>query len=137
MSVELTIVTPEGEALSGTVESVVLPGSEGDFGVLEGHERFLAPLRIGEVEIRDSSGSQFAALSDGFAEVADSQVVVMVETCELAADIDQARAERAKTRAEGRLEAIRSGQEEDRHLATAEAALQRAIIRIQVAAKAH
>ena len=51
MSLELTIVTPEGETFSGEVEQVVLPGSEGDFGVLEGHERFLSPLNHGALEI--------------------------------------------------------------------------------------
>ena len=51
MSVELVIVTPSGEAYRGEVERVVLPGSEGDFGVLEGHERFLCSLRTGEIQL--------------------------------------------------------------------------------------
>jgi len=103
MPLELSIVTPEGRAYQGPVESVVLPGSEGDFGVLAGHERFLAPLRIGEVVIRDGGAQRFAAVSGGFADVSGEQVVVLAETCELAERIDVARAERARTRAEQRL----------------------------------
>ena len=55
MPFDLTIVTPEGEAYRGSVERVVLPGSEGEFGVLANHERFLSPLRVGPVEIRKVS----------------------------------------------------------------------------------
>lgn len=146
MAVELFIVTPEREAFQASVQSVVLPGSEGDFGVLEGHERFLAPLRIGEVEVRESDGgTRYLALSDGFAEVDGDRVVVMVDTCECAADIDVARAERAKARAEAELEALRtrSGEgrqggdagEEESRFRIEERALQRALIRIQVAGK--
>ena len=52
MGIQLTVVTPEGQPYQGEVEQVVLPGSEGDFGVLEQHERFLAALRPGVMEIR-------------------------------------------------------------------------------------
>ena len=58
MSLELTIVTPQGEAFHGPIESVVLPGSEGDFGVLPRHERLLTALRDGEVEIRTAAGTR-------------------------------------------------------------------------------
>ena len=51
MSIELIVVTPEGQAYEGSIQQVVLPGSEGDFGVLEQHERYLAPLRSGKMEI--------------------------------------------------------------------------------------
>ena len=81
MSLELTIVTPLGEVFSGPVESVVLPGSEGDFGVLPRHERLMTPLRVGEVEIRTSTGTKRATISEGFADVSGSEVVVMVTSC--------------------------------------------------------
>ena len=99
MSIELTIVTPQGIVYQGPVESVVLPGTEGEFGVLENHERFLAPLRIGEVEIQTREGSTFAAIADGFADVDGEEVTVLVESCEVAGDIDVARAELARERA--------------------------------------
>jgi F-type H+-transporting ATPase subunit epsilon len=80
MSLELTIVTPQGEAFHGPVDSVVLPGSEGDFGVLPRHERLMTALRQGELEIRSGSGTQRASISDGFADVSGAGVV-MVTSC--------------------------------------------------------
>jgi F-type H+-transporting ATPase subunit epsilon len=100
MGTMLTIVTPQGERYRDTVETVVLPGSEGDFGVLPEHERYLTPLRVGEVEIRAGGDTLFAAIGGGFAEVQAESVTVLVESCELAHDIDTARAELAVARAE-------------------------------------
>ena len=136
MPFELSIVTPEGRVYQGRVESVVLPGSEGDFGVLGGHERFLAPLRIGEIEIRDERGQRFAAVSGGFADVSGEQVVVLAETCELAERIDLARAERARERAERELGRLRESGAEEQRFRLEQAALERALIRIQTAARA-
>jgi len=82
MSLELTIVTPLGEAFHGPVEAVVLPGSEGDFGVLPRHERLMTALRVGELEIRTGSGTKRASISEGFADVSGSEVVVMVTSCQ-------------------------------------------------------
>ena len=136
MPFELNIVTPEGRVYQGRVESIVLPGSEGDFGVLGGHERFLAPLRVGEVEIRDERGQRFAAVSGGFADVSGDQVVVLAETCELAERIDAARAERARERAERELGSLRESGAEDQRSRLEQAALARALVRIQTAARA-
>ena len=134
MSLELVIVTPDGEVFRGPVESVLLPGSEGDFMVLEGHERLLSPLRIGEVEIRRPGAPPlFAALSEGFAEVTNSEVVVTAEACELASSIDVARAERARERAERDLAAAQQVQHEEAVVRVARASVQRAMVRIAVA----
>ncbi len=135
MPVELTIVTPEREVFSGTVDNIVLPGSEGDFGVLEHHERFLAPLRIGEAHVDAGGTTRYAAISDGFAQVNGERVVVLVDSCELADEIDVARASAARERAERRIRELESGHEDDVELRLSEAALQRAVIRIQVAGK--
>jgi F-type H+-transporting ATPase subunit epsilon len=136
MPVQLTIVTPEGVRFDGPVDRVVVPGSEGDFGVLPGHERFLSPVRIGELQLEvPGANGRWAAVSDGFAEVTADKVVLMVETCEFAGDIDQARAERARARAEHEMELLKARAEEDRNYRIEEAALQRALIRLQVAAK--
>ena len=62
MAIELVVVTPEGEALSETVQQVVLPGEAGEFGVLESHERFLTPLQLGPMEIIRDSGNEWACL---------------------------------------------------------------------------
>lgn len=90
MALQLTVVTPEGQAFDAEVEQVVLPGSEGDFGVLAEHERFLTALKPGAVEIKSADGSQWAAVSDGFADVSSESVTVLVSRCELSSDLDAA-----------------------------------------------
>ena len=94
MSLELTIVTPEGQSYDGPVARVVLPGMEGEFGVLEGHERLLTALKPGPVEIAGGSGSgdiEWAAVTHGFVEVTGERVVVMVDHCLMAEEIDAAK----------------------------------------------
>ena len=130
MPFELSIVTPDGEGYRGPVDSVVLPGSEGEFSVLPSHERFLTPLRVGEVEIRTSAERLFAAISTGFAEVTGEEVAVMVESCEFAQEIDVARAELARNRAEQGLAEL--GDPEEQRFAQYQAALERAQNRIAV-----
>ena len=89
MALQLTVVTPEGQVYDEAVEHVVLPGSEGDFGVSEQHERFLTAIRPGPLEIHSAEGAtSWAALSDGFADVGAEQVTVLVSRCDLAQDID-------------------------------------------------
>lgn len=131
MPFQLNIVTPQGQAYSGSVDGIVLPGSEGRFGVLPDHERFLTPLRTGEVEIKSGNGVVFAAIAEGFAEVQGDQVSVLVESCELATDIDVARAEQAKARAEEGLAALDADAERERYQQF-EAALERARNRLEV-----
>ena len=125
MPLDLTIVTPSGPAYRGDVDSVVLPGSEGDFGVLPEHERFLCPLRVGEVRIQKGGQTLYAAIAEGFAEVSGEQVTVLADACELAGDIDTARAELAVRRAEEGLAALDRDAEAAR-VAEFEAELERA-----------
>ena len=136
MPLLLTIVTPQGPAYEGHVDSVVLPGSEGRFGVLDGHERFLAPLKTGEVELRGAAGTEYAALSGGFADVGADRVVVLAETCELAHEIDVARAQLAEREAQAELERLRAESAEEHHFRLHEAALERAVARIQTSGRA-
>jgi len=131
MPFELTIVTPEGEAYRGSVERVVLPGSEGEFGVLTNHERFLSPLRAGAVEILTERGPLYAAVADGFAEVDGETVTVLVDSCELAHEIDTARANAAMAAAQKYLEKAAGNDDPDRYRQF-EAALARARARIDV-----
>ena len=131
MSLELVIVTPFGERYRGPVDGVVLPGTEGDFGVLEEHERFLSPLRTGEVVIRTPAGSSYAAIDQGFAEVIGERVTVLAESCEIGGDIDVARAEMARDRAREGLERLGVDQDQER-FAEYETALRRAENRLAV-----
>jgi F-type H+-transporting ATPase subunit epsilon len=131
MPLDLTIVTPSGATYRGDADSVVLPGSEGDFGVLPGHERFLCALRTGEVQIRTGAQTVYAAAADGFADVSSDHVTVLVDSCELARDIDTARAELAHQRAEQGL-AVRERDADAARIAEFEAAIARARNRIAV-----
>ncbi len=135
MPVQLTIVTPEGESFSGSVETVVLPGSEGDFGVLEHHERFLAPLRIGAVSIGRAEGAVWAAVSEGFAEVDGERVVVLVDSCELAEDIDAAEARDGGGRIRNALQDLGGGGEDERRRAELEAELELAELKVAIAGR--
>jgi F-type H+-transporting ATPase subunit epsilon len=131
MPFELTIVTPEGQAYQGGVERVVLPGREGEFGVLTNHERFLAPLRVGTVEILTTDGPLYAAVADGFAEVDGERVTVLVDSCELECEIDAARADAAAAAAQQYLEKA-AGAEDPERYEQYEAALERARTRVAV-----
>ena len=104
MSLEVVVVTPEGEAFSETADQVVLPGTEGYFGVLEEHEKFLSPLKPGTMEIHLTDGSvEWAAISDGFAEVTAKQVVVLVDECFKAHEINLDEAQHTRAEAEQEL----------------------------------
>jgi len=131
MPLDLTIVTPSGPAYRGDVDSVVLPGSEGDFGVLPEHERFLCALRVGEVKIQKGGQTLYAAIAEGFAEVSGEQVTVLADSCELAGDIDTARAELARQRAEQGLAAL-ARDEDAARVAEFEASLARSRNRLAV-----
>ena len=114
MPIELVVVTPQGEVFRGPVESVVLPGAEGEFEVLENHERFLSPLDIGVAEVKTAEGSAFAVLASGFADVNGEQVAVLVESCEVTTDIDRAWAELEHDRAREGLAALGADEERER-----------------------
>jgi len=134
MPIELVVVTPEGEAFSGPAEEVVLPGVEGEFGVLEAHERFLSALAHGCMEIRTLEGSQVSVVSDGFAEVGPERVVVMVDRHVPKHEIDVAAARSAAESAAAELERI--GSADDPKKAELEKALARANAEVEVAEKA-
>ncbi len=131
MSINLVVVTPEGEAFSQPVEGVVLPGAEGDFGVMEEHARFLAPLKPGPVEIKLAGGEvEWAGVSGGFAEVSGGHVVVLVDECYKAHEIDEEHAIRTKEEAERALEELLKQE----HEADARARLEENVVRASVQA---
>jgi F-type H+-transporting ATPase subunit epsilon len=135
VSLELTIVTPEGQAYTGEVESVVLPGAEGDFGVLERHERYLAPLRSGPVEIKTASGSEWAAVSDGFADVSAQQVVVLVDRCRRAAEIDRQLSQSELDSAKTELAGLSGSEADAARRPTLEALVARAELELEIAGR--
>ena len=101
--VQLTFVTPERAIVHDDVDEVELPGEDGYFGVLPGHAPLLAALKTGEMWYRKGADKAFAFIGGGFAEVLGDRVSVLAEIAERAEDIDLARAEAAKRRAEERL----------------------------------
>jgi F-type H+-transporting ATPase subunit epsilon len=130
----LELVTPTKLVASETtVDEVVVPGSDGYFGVLPGHAPLLATLGIGELTYRIGREERHVAVAGGFAEVRNDKVIILADTAEKPDEIDRARAERAKERAEQRLSG-RSQEEID--YGRAMAALARALTRIQVASRA-
>jgi F-type H+-transporting ATPase subunit epsilon len=132
-SIELVIVTPERQLLRETVVETTLPGADGCLGILPGHAPLITELGIGELTYRAKGGSDAGhlAIISGFAEVLGDRVTVLAETAERPEEIDVARAEEAKKRAEERLAAAASDPNVD--WGRAAIALQRSLIRIQVA----
>jgi len=128
--IKLTIVTPERSLLSEDVDEIQLPGAAGYLGVLPGHAPLFTELKVGELSYRKGNTWTSLAVAWGFAEVLPDQVRVLAETAERAGEIDLERAKRSKERAEERLS--KGG---DINYDRAQIALQRALIRIQVAQK--
>ncbi len=138
MAIQLTIVTPQGEAYGGPADSVVLPGTEGDFGVLEGHERMLVALRVGTLEVLggEGEGSGWAAISRGFADINGEEVVVLVDHCRKAEEIDVAEAESERVRAEAELKDLGGRPEDEAKREEIEEELALANAQIEVGARA-
>ena len=130
---ELEVVTPAKVVLRKEVDMVVLPGTEGEFGVLSGHVPFLSGLVPGELHYTAGSERGYVALSAGFAEVYDNRVSVLVDAAERAGEIDLERAREALSRAEERLGQDRAVKEVN--FPRAEASMKRAMTRIKVAEK--
>jgi len=126
----LEVVTPQKAIVSEEVEIVVAPGSEGEFGALKGHTTFLTSLNLGTLRYKEANGKErLLFINGGFAEVLPNKVTILAESAERRQDIDVARAQEAKNRAEQRL----SSKASDLDLVRAEAALRRAIDRIKIA----
>src|SRR5262249_24735066 len=120
----LELATPIRLMVSRDVDEVVAPGSEGYFGVLPGHAPFLTTLGRGEGSYRTGREESALAVSGGFAEVTGDRVIILAESAELPEQIDVARAERARQRAEQRMTGRSpSGKPEEIDYARAAAAL--------------
>lgn len=130
----LEVVTPARVVLEKDVDSVVAPGSEGEFGVLPGHVSFLSGIVPGELRYTAGSEKEVLSVTAGFAEVFKNKVAILVDAAERVTEIDAERARKAMERAKERLARDRSDKEID--FARAEAALRRAVARLKVVQKA-
>ncbi len=129
-SIELQIVTPDKMLVKEQVDEVEIPGTEGYFGVLPGHTPMLAALAVGEMWYRKGQEKTYLSLANGFCEVLPDRVTILASLAERAEDIDIARAEEAKRRAEARLV-----QAKDADYERARTALVKSLARLHVASR--
>lgn len=127
---QVKILEPEGPVFNGTVTGIKLPGTEGNFEVLYNHASLMSALEVGIITIKNETKIDEYSVSNGFVEINNNLVTVIVESAEHKDDIDLDRAIAAKKRAEERLAIARETQVD---VARAEAALRRAINRIKLA----
>ena len=130
MPLHLEIVTPERLAYSDEVDMVLVPGIDGELGILPHHTPLASLLGVGELKIRKGGDEETFAIAGGFLQVRPDKVVVMAEIAEIGAEIDLERAQQARAEAE---KALESGYVEGADLSAARAELQRALLRIRVA----
>jgi F-type H+-transporting ATPase subunit epsilon len=130
--IQLEVVTPDRLVISEAVDIVMAMGALGEFGILANHVPFLTPLQPGELRYRRDNQLEYMVVTGGFAEVSNNKVTILAEAAEKAREIDLDRARRAKERAEKRLAQAKS---EAVDYTRAEAALKRALLRLNVAEK--
>ena len=130
-TLRLEIITAERQVFADDVDVIVAPGVEGELGILPHHAPLMTMLEPGELLIRKDNEETYMVVSGGFLEVRPDKVIVLADACERSDEIDIARAEEAKRRAEERIR-THAPQVDD---ARVEAALRRSLIRLRVAEK--
>lgn len=126
---QLEVVTPDKKVVSAEVDYVSCPGIVGEFGVMPQHVSMLSGLKVGAMRYDADGKSQYVFINGGFADINKGVMSVLAESAELAEDIDTARAQAAKKRAEDRLAA----RDDKVDVTRAESALARAVVRLNVA----
>ena len=130
--ITLEIVTPDRSIVREEVDEIQIPGAEGYFGILPGHTPLLATMQVGELWYRTGTGKQYLAIAGGFVEVLPDRVTVLAQIAERAEEIDIARAEAARKRAEERVARTLPDVDFER----ARIAMMKSLIRLQVASRA-
>jgi F-type H+-transporting ATPase subunit epsilon len=131
MPLQLEIVSPERRAFADEVDMVVVPGIDGQLGILPHHTRLITALGTGELRIKKAGTEQLLFISGGFVEVTPDKVIVMADLAEHSDEIDEARAVEARKRAEAELEQAKDPVD----LARVRAALQTALMRERIAVR--
>ncbi len=129
---QLQIVSADRMLVNEQVDEVEIPGEGGYFGVLPGHTPLLAALHVGELWYRQGREVHYLSVAFGFAEVQPDRVTILAQIAEHADEIDVARAESAKRRAEERIARPAADIDFER----ARIALMKSLIRLQVASRA-
>ena len=130
--IKLRVVTPSRLVLEEEVDEVSAPGELGEFGVLPNHISFLSTLVAGAMSYKQGAARHSLVIGGGYAEVLDNVMTVLAPAAEFPAEIDTARAQRAKERAEKRMDELNF---EDPEYGQLEEAQRRALARLQVASK--
>ena len=130
--IRLRVVTPSRLVLDEEVDEVTAPGELGEFGVLPDHIAFLSTLVAGELSFKQGAARHVLVIDGGYAEVLDNVMTVLASAAEFAGEIDVARAQRAKERAEKRMGELNF---EDPEYVQLEESQRRAVARLQVASK--
>ena len=128
-TLRLEIITAERQIFADDVNVVVVPGIEGELGILPHHAPLMTMLKPGELLIRKDSEETYMSVSGGFLEIRPDKIIILADACERAEEIDIERAEEAKRRAEERL----TTHPPDMDMAQAQAALLRSLVRLKVA----
>ncbi len=131
MPLHLEIVSPERRAFADEVDMVVVPGADGELGILPHHTRLISALGTGELRIKKGGTEQILFISGGFVEVRPDKVVVMADLAEHSDEIDEQRAVDARKRAQAELEQARDPVD----IARVRAALQTALMRERIAVR--
>jgi F-type H+-transporting ATPase subunit epsilon len=131
-SLQLQIVSPDRSLVTEQVDEVEIPGADGYLGVLPGHTPLLTTLNVGELWYRQGQEKHYLSIAFGFAEVGPERVTILAQLAEKADEIDPARAEAAKKRAEERMVKPSADMDFER----ARIAMLKALIRLQVASRA-
>ena len=127
-TLKLEIVTPEAKVYSEDVDMVTLPGVEGEMGIFPMHVPFMTQLVSGEVSVRKGGQDFFLAVGDGFVEVTGESVSILTDMATKEEDIDEAKAEAARQRAEARL----AEKLDDAEVASTSAALAHSLAQLKV-----
>ena len=127
-TLKLEIVTPEAKTYSEDVEMVTLPGVEGEMGIYPMHVPLMTQIVPGEIAVRKGGHDFFLAVGEGFVEITGETVSILTDMAMKAGDIDEAKAEEARKRAEARLQEKLS----DEEVASAQAALAHSLAQLQV-----
>ncbi len=128
LTFKLEIVTPDAKAYSEDVDMVTLPGVEGEMGIYPGHVPLLTELVPGEITVRKDGRDYFIAVGEGFVEITADRIAVMTDMALRAENIDEAKAEEARKRAENRL----AEHLDDEEAAIANAALAHSLAQLKV-----
>jgi F-type H+-transporting ATPase subunit epsilon len=127
-TLKLEIVTPEAKIYSEDVDMVTLPGVEGEMGIYPMHIPLMTQVAAGEIVARRAGQDFFLAVGEGFVEITGERVAVLTDMAIKADDIDEAKAEEARKRAEARLSEKLSEEE----TATVQAALLNSLTQLNV-----